>query len=152
MTDTIHTVTLTPQEMAAYASGWNRAIEAAAKAYETCGGAVNDWDWFEAADHAIRALSMPAPAPAQAWRDISTAPYGAEVIVRAGRMTFPAVLRCYASLDSDRNDWEQWQASEEGQHPPCWSGGACWEDDMPSLQPEAWMPVSAELIPDTEGV
>lgn len=103
MTDTIHTVTLTPQEQAAFESGrkigrkigWNEGIEAAVRIQDdgcTCLGCGtfflgsdfhDDEDcpngraaWDVASDEqktaAIRALSMPAPA--QAWRDISTAP------------------------------------------------------------------------------
>lgn len=60
--DTIRTVTLTPQEQAAYASGWNLAIEAAAKDSE----ATLAYGTKHAIPSCIRALSMPAPA--QAWR------------------------------------------------------------------------------------
>lgn len=36
-----------------------------------------------------------------------------------------------------------WVASEEEQHPPCWSEGACWAsntDEAESDQPVAWLP------------
>lgn len=59
MSDTIRTVTLTPQEQAAYARGWNRAIEAASSEI------TDEIEATRLARKAIRALSMPAPAPAQ---------------------------------------------------------------------------------------
>lgn len=76
-----------------------------------------------------------------AWCDIKDAPYDIEVTVKVGGMTFGAILRVSASVDDDGNDCDQWQATVEGEHPPCWSGGACWasnEDETMSLQPEAF--------------
>lgn len=76
------------------------------------------------------------------WLPIETAPYGLAVEVRVGEgMTFIAVLEPDASMTSDEQPCDQWQAVHEGEHPPCWSGGACWasnENDDTSLQPIAW--------------
>ena len=80
---------------------------------------------------------------AEEWRPIESAPYSQEVIVRAGSMTFRAELVPDASINRHGSDCDQWQATIEGEHPPCWSGGACWEsneDEVMSLQPDAWRP------------
>ena len=77
------------------------------------------------------------------WQPIETAPFDEVVRVKAGEMTFLAALRPDASIDQDDETCAQWQAENEGEHPPCWSGGACWgsnEDGIPSLQPTAWQP------------
>lgn len=88
---------------------------------------------------ADRLASLPA-AP-DGWRPIETAPHNQEVEVRAGQMTFRAMLVPDASMNSLEESCDQWQATRDGEHPPCWSGGACWEsneDEMMSLQPTAW--------------
>lgn len=85
----------------------------------------------------------PAPEPA-IWRDPNEAPYDTPVRVRVGGMTFGAILRCDASLDEGEHPCDQWQAAVEGEHPPCWSDGACWssnDEGMPSRQPEAWQAI-----------
>jgi len=49
-----------------------------------------------------------------------------------------------ALRNMDRAKCDQWQAAVEGEHPPCWSDGACWEsnaDEIGSLQPNAWRPL-----------
>lgn len=78
------------------------------------------------------------------WKPIESAPYGTPVRVKAGHMTFVARLMPDASMTSEEQSCDQWQAEYEGEHPPCWSEGACWEsnmDESPSMQPEAWQPL-----------
>jgi hypothetical protein len=82
---------------------------------------------------------------AEGWRPIESAPYNQEVVVRVGEMTFLAKLMPDISQDEHGNECDQWQATREGEHPPCWSNGACWssnEDEWPSLSPEAWLPAT----------
>ena len=86
--------------------------------------------------------SMEREAP---WYSVEIAPINEAVEVRAGHMTFEAILRPEVSMKEDGADCDQWQASREGEHPPCWSGGACWasnEDEVMSLQPKAWRRLS----------
>lgn len=81
------------------------------------------------------------------WQSIETAPYNQPVRIRAGHMTFVARLIPDASINSDEQSCDQWQAEHEGEHPPCWSGGACWEsneNECRSLQPEVWQPLTTE--------
>ncbi len=78
------------------------------------------------------------------WQDIASARYGEIVLIRAGRMSFEAVLVPDVSINESGDFCDQWQAAHEGEHPPCWTDGACWEsneDDRASLQPTAWMPL-----------
>lgn len=75
------------------------------------------------------------------WRPIETAPYDTPVEVKVGSMTFLARLLADASMSSLDETCDQWQAENDGEHPPCWSGGACWasnENEDMSLQPTAW--------------
>ena len=75
------------------------------------------------------------------WRPINTAPIDTPIRVKVGEMTFLARLLPDASMTSDERSCDQWQAEREGEHPPCWSGGACWEsneDEVMSLQPTQW--------------
>lgn len=76
------------------------------------------------------------------WQPIESAPYDLAVEVKVGEgMTFIAALARNASMNSDEQPCDQWQAVHEGEHPPCWSEGACWSsnvDDVTSLQPTAW--------------
>jgi hypothetical protein len=77
------------------------------------------------------------------WRDdTDNAPYDTPVLVRVGDMTFIAKLIPDAGMREDETSCDQWVAVNEGEHPPCWSGGACWdsnEDGDRSIQPYAWM-------------
>ena len=78
------------------------------------------------------------------WQDISSAPYRTPVEVRVGHMTFVARLLPDAAMSSLDETCDQWQAEYEGEHPPCWSGGSCWdsnEEEVTSLQPTAWRDV-----------
>lgn len=78
---------------------------------------------------------------AMEWQPIDTAPYSTPVEVRVGSMTFLAQLEPDASLADDEQPCDQWQAVNEGEHPPCWSEGACWSsnsNEVMSRQPEAW--------------
>lgn len=78
---TIKTVMMTEAEQVAYASGWNRAIEAAAKVTKET---AKECDHFGLSQFipvidrtvdAISALSMPAPTRQEAgWQPIETAP------------------------------------------------------------------------------
>jgi len=75
------------------------------------------------------------------WRPIESAPFNTPVEIKAGSMTFLARLMPDASMSDLETSCDQWQAEIEGEHPPCWSGGACWssnENEDPSLQPTAW--------------
>lgn len=75
------------------------------------------------------------------WMPIETAPYDTPVEIQVGRMTMWARLLPNASEGED-GPCDQWQAEYEGEHPPCWSGGACWasnEDEVESLQPTTWL-------------
>jgi len=75
------------------------------------------------------------------WQPIESAPYEQDVEIRVGGMTFLAHLIPDGSLSGIDQTCDQWRATNEGEHPPCWSGGACWEsneDEVSSLQPEAW--------------
>lgn len=88
-----------------------------------------------------------------AWRPIETAPYSETVEVRAGSMTFLASLHKDGSLNSDEMPCDQWVADVEGEHPPCWTDGACWEsnsNEMTSLQPVAWRPVNCAALRSTD--
>ena len=85
------------------------------------------------------------------WQDISNTPVDTPVRVKAGNMTFMARLVPDASMTSEEESCDQWQAEHEGEHPPCWSGGACWEsneDEAMSLQPTHWQPIAALRQPD----
>ncbi|AWI90235.1 hypothetical protein C0214_19430 [Methylobacterium sp. DM1] len=83
-------------------------------------------------------------------RPINTAPLDEEVYVYCGEMRFRAKLVSGASAYEDDNGREricdQWQATRDGEHPPCWSEGGCWAsnaDESPSLQPTHWSPAPA---------
>ncbi|KQX18371.1 MULTISPECIES: hypothetical protein [unclassified Sphingomonas] len=87
--------------------------------------------------------TLSPPSDPDVWQPIETAPYKTVVRVRVGDMTFLARLEPGASMSDLDTSCDQWQAAVEGQHPPCWSGGCCWEsneDGTMSLQPEAWQP------------
>jgi hypothetical protein len=74
------------------------------------------------------------------WQPIDSVPYNVEVEVKIDRRIFPAILRPDASMTSEEESCDQWQATTD-RHPACWSEGACWEsnaDEVMSLQPEAW--------------
>lgn len=108
-------------------------------------------EWFSAGEPLAAAPNdkMKALVEANGWQDIASAPLVVEVEVRVGAgMVFRATLRPDASMRADESSCDQWLASVEGEHPPCWSGGACWEsneDEVRSLQPNAWRPLPAAL-------
>lgn len=94
----------------------------------------------EAHEDATRALS--AEVEALRWQPLETAPYSTPVRVKVGGMTLLASLEPNASMSEMDTACDQWQAVNEGEHPPCWTDGACWESNDNgdcSLQPEAWM-------------
>lgn len=75
------------------------------------------------------------------WNEI--APQFNEVVeVRtAGGMEFLARLDTISGACEDGDDAVTWVAVEEGKHPDCWSGGACWEsneDECESDPVVAW--------------
>lgn len=75
------------------------------------------------------------------WQPLESAPYNTPVEIKAGSMTFLARLLPDAAFEEDDTTCDQWQAEIEGEHPPCWSEGACWSsnlDEVESLQPTAW--------------
>ena len=76
------------------------------------------------------------------WQPIETAPYEIPVKVKVGvSMEFVARLLPEVSLRDDETWCDQWQAEYEGEHPECWSDGACWESNangVCSMQPTAW--------------
>ncbi|MFT4056878.1 MAG: hypothetical protein QM681_20400 [Novosphingobium sp.] len=75
------------------------------------------------------------------WRGMDEhIPYDTPLEIRVGRMTMWARLIPDGSENED-GSCDQWVAEYEGEHPPCWSDGACWEsndDECMSLQPTAW--------------
>lgn len=83
------------------------------------------------------------PSPDAPGQPIATAPINEEVFVYCGEMRFRAKLVPGASMTMDEEPCDQWQATREGEHPPCWSDGCCWasnEDENASLQPTRWSP------------
>ena len=82
------------------------------------------------------------------WHPIEAAPYNRAVEVKIGRRAFPAILLPDASMSSEEQSCDQWQATTDS-YPPCWSDGSCWEsnaDEQMSLQPEAWRPLKGDLV------
>lgn len=97
------------------------------------------------AKDALSTLSADAIRQGEGWQSIETAPFDEEVIVQAGEMTFRAKLLPDAGMNALEEPCDQWVATREGEHPPCWTGGLCWEsneDDVTSIQPRAWMLVT----------
>jgi hypothetical protein len=87
------------------------------------------------------------------WRPIETAPYEQEVRVKVGEMSFCAILVRDAGMNEDESLCDQWHATREGEHPPCWSEGACYAsnaDGVASMQPTGWMPVEPDAARSTE--
>ncbi len=101
-------------------------------------------------------LTDPQARPAAAafeWKPVKTAPYNQEVEVRVGMMCFRAMLVQNGALDEKGNSCDRWIEAREGEHPPCWSDGACWEsneDLSPSLQLNAWRSLRSSPTPDSE--
>jgi len=82
------------------------------------------------------------------WNPVNAAPYGTPVRVKVGHMTFVARLVQSLAMDDDDEACDQWLAEYEGEHPPCWTAGACWatnEDGVPSLPVEGWHDNPPEL-------
>lgn len=102
-------------------------------------------------DNMTTAIAPPVGARVTDWQPIETAPYGVPVRVKLERgTTIVAVLRNNAATTEDGDDCDQWQAHFEGEHPECWTDGACWQsnaDNVMSLQPRAW----TALLPAGEG-
>jgi len=91
------------------------------------------------------------PSQAAPGQPIATAPVNEEVYVHCGEMRFRAKLVPGASMTMDEEPCDQWQATREGEHPPCWSDGCCWasnEDENASLQPTSWSPAPT-LTPES---
>jgi hypothetical protein len=169
--DTIRTVTLTPQEQAAYASGWNRAIEAAARIQddgntcracgtffiaseghydEDCPKGRASWDGASEEQKACAILALSMPAPVQAWQtDMNAMPRGVAVLA--------ALSNGWHEIITDRSkegDYAGWYIAHgnvslpiERTHPSDTNWGC-------AIRAVAWMPLPAPpaaLIPDTEG-
>lgn len=80
----------------------------------------------------------------QDWQPIETAPFNVPVRIKVGHMTMIARLLNDSSVDEYEKSCDQWWAEHDGEHPPCWSEGACWAsnmDESPSMQPTHWQPV-----------
>lgn len=81
----------------------------------------------------------------EGWQPIETAPVNTPVRVKLGEgMVIVARLVPDASITSDGQTCDQWQAEFENEHPECWSDGCCWEsnvDEICSMQPTHWMPL-----------
>lgn len=79
------------------------------------------------------------------WLDPVDAPYGTELLVKThGGAVFLAKYECNASVNSDENACDQWQAVNV--HPECWTNGCCWEsnaDEMASDPVVGWINLSA---------
>lgn len=80
------------------------------------------------------------------WQPIEMAPYSTpvEVVLEEGMVIVARLLPDFAMTEDDQS-CDQWRAEYEGEHPPCWSGGACWdsnEDERMSLQPVKWRPAN----------
>lgn len=86
---------------------------------------------------------------AEAWQPIQTAPYNEPVKIKVGEgMEFVARLIPDGSMSSEEESCDQWVAEHEGEHPECWSGGACWESnegEVASLQPTRWKPLATAI-------
>lgn len=54
-----------------------------------------------------------------------------------------------AAMTTEEQSCDQWQAEYDGEHPECWTGGACWEsnaDEVMSLQPTGWLPITPTAL------
>lgn len=88
------------------------------------------------------------------WLSLDSAPYSTPVRIKCGGMTFIAELLKDVGMTEDEESCDGWQAVNEGEHPPCWSGGMCWssnENEDPSIPPEAWQPLDPATISATVG-
>jgi hypothetical protein len=107
-------------------------------------GNDDNWDVIKPREAVAAMLAFAADAP-PGWKGIESAPYDQEVIVRVYGMTFHAKLLADVSMDEDGQPCDQWQATRDGEYPPCWSEGGCWssnENGDPSMQPDAWRPAA----------
>lgn len=78
------------------------------------------------------------------WQPIETAPFDVDVWVNLGGLIFQARL---GEVDDADDGCNQWLATLEGMHPPCWSDGACWafnEDYNSSRVPLYWTPITSD--------
>jgi hypothetical protein len=103
--------------------------------------------WRDYARAAIAALQAVPAASEVGWQPIESAPYDTPVRVKLGNsMTIVARLMPDASMNDEGKPCDQWQAQYEGEHPECWTDGACWEsnaDGLCSMQPRAWTALKA---------
>lgn len=141
MTDTIHSVTLTPQGHAAYTSGWNRAIEAAAKEAE----ATLAYGTKHAIPSCIRALSMPAPA--QSWR-VKPLEWHADPYNEGDYCFFRAKAGDYCYEVGANLTW--WWQEDGAANLPATDGFRCSDDAQAAAQADYAARILAALIPDTE--
>ncbi|WP_136685681.1 DUF551 domain-containing protein [Falsirhodobacter xinxiangensis] len=138
--DTIRTVTLTPQQAVAELRDLVTCRCHDAFIHRGLHDPACNHDFAEAVE-VLAALSMPAPAPAQAWRDIGTAPRDGTLILayrpQAAQTGDPVI-------DVVRTQKYPRRSFQGVEH---YTDRAC--------HPTHWMPLPAPpaaLIPDTEGV
>ena len=68
--------------------------------------------------------------------DIVPLDAGPVVLATEARHVVLAVWECLEGGDEAGNGWIfAWMAAHEGEHPPSWEDGTCWDD---SDQPIAW--------------
>jgi len=79
--------------------------------------------------------------PPSGFKPMADAPTDRVILLQVwSGKTFPVKWQD-GFLDSDECACGGWVAQEEGNHPPCWDDGACWEsnsDGMPSDPPIGW--------------
>lgn len=116
--------------------------EGSARGYEL----LNCAERMTAAQAALSTL--PDAVAGERWQPIETAPYVTPVRIEVGEMTFLARLVQDASMDENERSCDQWVAEREGEHPPCWTDGACWasnSDEMMSMQPTRWQRAEVQI-------
>ena len=78
------------------------------------------------------------------WKPSREAPYDTPLRVRLENgQEITARLLCNVSMTSEGEDCDQWVAENEGEHPDCWTEGACWasnHNEVRSVQPVAFLP------------
>jgi hypothetical protein len=85
------------------------------------------------------------------WQDMKTAPMdGSDIQIRTfDGFEMLARFEPQGFMTEDGKDCGGWVASVEGEHPECWSGGACWESneqEVASDHPSAWRPAGRAAL------
>lgn len=84
------------------------------------------------------------------WRRMEMAP-GDGTPIRIRTAGGHVLIASWRPVDDPDQECGAWHAETEGDHPPCWSDGVCWEinEDMkPSDPPVGWQPLPSP--PETE--